>query len=102
VPCFTRQALDAARAVSLEPVVHEQLLREILQMIARADLNQPPAVLGQRLHQRLRELTRIPDSYQAAKDRFNRLALDLLSELSAKIETASSERVLGSGFESVL
>jgi uncharacterized protein with ATP-grasp and redox domains len=89
VPCFVRQALDAARAVSGEPILHEQILREVLQMIAGADLNQPPPVLGQRLHQRLRELTGIPDPYQAAKDRFNRLALDLLPELSAKIEAAA-------------
>jgi len=89
VPCFARQALDAARAVSREPVLHEQILRDVLQMLAGADLNQPPPVLGQRMHRRLRELTGIPDPYQAAKYRFNRLALDLLPELSAKIEAAA-------------
>jgi uncharacterized protein with ATP-grasp and redox domains len=89
VPCIARQALDAARTVSREPAVHEQILRDVLRMIAGADLNQPPPVLGQRMHQRLRELTGTPDPYQAAKDRFNRLALDLLPEFSARIEAAA-------------
>jgi uncharacterized protein with ATP-grasp and redox domains len=72
-----------------EPVLQEQILRDVLQMIAGADLNQPPPVLGQRMYQRLRELTGTPDLYQAAKERLNRLALDLLPELSARIEAAA-------------
>ncbi len=89
VPCFVRQALEAARTVSDNPVIHEQILREVLHMIACADLEQPPPVLAQRLHQRLRELTGNPDPYRAAKERFNCLALDLLPELAARIKKAS-------------
>lgn len=86
VPCFTRQTLDAARAMSSDPALHEQILREVLQMVAIADFNQSPPALGQRIHQRLRELTGNPDPYQDAKDRANRVALDLLPELSARIK----------------
>jgi damage-control phosphatase, subfamily I len=89
VPCLIRQALDAARAVSRDPLLHEQILRDVLRMIAGADLKQPPPVLGQRMYQRLRELTGISDPYEAAKDRHNRVALGLLPELSAKIEAAA-------------
>lgn len=89
VPCFVRQALEAARVVSDNPVIHEQILREVLHMIACADLKQPPPVLAQRMHQRLRELTASPDPYRAAKERFNGLALDLLPELAARIKKAA-------------
>jgi uncharacterized protein with ATP-grasp and redox domains len=89
VPCFVRQALEAARAVSGNPTIHEQILRDALHMIAQADLNQPPPVLGQRVHQRLRELTGNPDPYRGAKERFNCLALDLLPELAARIKKAA-------------
>jgi uncharacterized protein with ATP-grasp and redox domains len=89
VPCFVRQALEAARAVTPDPVLQERILREAVHTLADADLRQPPPVLGQRLHRRLRELTGIPDPYRPAKERFNRLALDLLPELSAKIRAAS-------------
>lgn len=86
VPCFTRQALDAARAISSDSALHEQILRDVLQMVAGADLNQSPPALGQRIHQRLRELTGTHDPYQEAKDRANQVALELLPELSARIK----------------
>ncbi len=88
VPCFARQALEASRAVSRDPAFHEQVLRETLAMIAGADLKQPPPVLGQRLHRRLRALTGNEDPYREAKERFNRLALHLLPELSARVASA--------------
>jgi len=88
VPCLARQALDAARSVSSDPNVHEQILRDLLSMIATADLRQSPPAIGQRIHRRLRELTGNPDPYRAAKERFNRLALDLLPALTARVDGA--------------
>jgi uncharacterized protein with ATP-grasp and redox domains len=38
VPCFAQQALDAARAASSDPAIHEQIVRDVLQMVAAADL----------------------------------------------------------------
>jgi len=89
VPCFVRQALEAARVVSDNPAVREHVLRDVLRMVAEAGWRQPPPVLGQRIHRRLRELTGNPDPYRAAKERFNRLALDLLPELTARIRKAA-------------
>lgn len=86
IPCFANQALDAARAVSSEPALHEQTLRDVLQMVASADFTQPPPALAKRIHQRLRELTGNPDPYRAAKVRANCMALELLPELSARIK----------------
>jgi uncharacterized protein with ATP-grasp and redox domains len=88
VPCFVRQALDAARMISTDPAVHEQILREVLGWASRLDLNQPPPVLGQRIHRRLREITGVTDPYRAAKERLNRMAKGLLDELKAEIESA--------------
>jgi uncharacterized protein with ATP-grasp and redox domains len=89
VPCFARQALDAARAASADPLLHERILRDVLGMIAAGDLNQPPPAFAQRMHRRLRELTGVPDPYRAEKDHSNHLALELLPDLSARISTAA-------------
>ena len=94
LPCFVRQALDAARMVSLDPAVHERILREVLRWTGEMDLDQPPAVLGQRIHRRLREITDVEDPYRAAKDHWNRMALRLLPELKAEIEAASDRLVM--------
>jgi uncharacterized protein with ATP-grasp and redox domains len=90
VPCLARQALDAARAASGDPRFHERILRDVLGMIAGGDLNQPPPVLAQHMHRRLRELTGVPDPYHAQKGRFNHLALELLPDLSARIGAATN------------
>ncbi len=83
VPCFARQALEAARFVTDDPAVHERLLRDVLRSAAELDLAQPPPAVARRIHRKLRELTGVADPYRAVKDRFNRMAMDMLPELTA-------------------
>jgi len=89
IPCFVRQALEAARFVTDDPAVHEQLLRNVLRSVAEMDLAQCPPVVAQRVHHHLRQLTGVDDPYRAVKDRFNRMALDMLPELSARVRQAA-------------
>jgi hypothetical protein len=86
MPCFARQALEAARFVTGDMAIQEQILREVLRAAAGIDLRQPPPVIGQQIHRRLRELTGVADPYREAKERYNRLALGLLPGLSQRVE----------------
>jgi len=88
IPCFVRQALDAARMASTDPVVHEQIMREVLRWISEMDLNQSPPLMAQRIHRRLREITSIEDPYRKVKDYQNQMALELLPELEAMVRAA--------------
>lgn len=88
IPCILRQTLDAARMVSDDPLVHQQILRETMRWAGEMDYEQSPPELAQRIHRRLREITGVEDPYRAAKDRMNRLALDLLPTLRAEVETS--------------
>ncbi len=90
IPCLLRQALEAARLVSADPAVHEQLIREVLGWTAEMDLNQSPPAMAQRIHRRLRAITGQDDPYLRAKTRHNHLALELLPELRAKIQSSGS------------
>ena len=89
IPCFLRQSLDAARNVTDDRQLHEQILRDVLRMAAELDLERPPPFMGQLIHRRLRELTRVEDPYQAAKHLSNRLALAALPELTTIVQGAS-------------
>jgi uncharacterized protein with ATP-grasp and redox domains len=89
IPCFARQALDAARLVSADPALHERLLRDVLRWSSEMDLSQPPPVMGQRIHRRLRALTGQEDPYRRAKERQNQMALDLVAELRDQIAAAA-------------
>jgi uncharacterized protein with ATP-grasp and redox domains len=86
IPCFVRQALDAARNVTDDPSLHEQIVREVLRMTADLDLSRPPPWVTQLINRRLRVLTGVDDPYRAAKDRFNRLATAVLPEIKASIK----------------
>ncbi len=88
IPCLVRQALDAARMASPDPLVHKRVLCEMLRWTGEMDMDEPPPILGQRFHRWLREITGIEDPYRSAKDRFNRLALSLLPDLRATIKAA--------------
>lgn len=84
--CFARQVLKSARLVSDDPVVHEQIMRELLGWISKMDFAGKPPLIAQRIHWRLREITGVEDPYRAEKDRHNRVALELYPELKAKVE----------------
>ncbi len=88
IPCFLRQALDAARAVTDDGRVHERIVREVLLLAADLDLARPPPWVAQRIHRRLRELTGVRDPYREKKERFNGMALALLPELRANVARA--------------
>jgi len=88
VPCFLRQSLEAARNVTDDGRIHEQILRDVLRMTAALDLDRPPPFAGQSIHRRLRELAGVADPYAAAKRRSNRAAMDVLPALRAAVERA--------------
>ena len=88
IPCFVRQALEAARMVSDETAVHERIVREVLRWTSEMDLTQSPPVLAQRIHRRLREIAGSTDPYLEEKAHFNRMALDLMPDLRAEIKSA--------------
>ncbi len=88
IPCFVRQTLEAVRMVSDDPEVQESMLREVLLWAGKIDLSQPPPVMGQRIHRRLREITGGQDPYRLAKDRQNHLAISLLPELRHELDSS--------------
>ncbi len=89
IPCLLRQSLEAARRVSDDESVHERILQFSLRTAAGMDLTQPPPVLGQLFHRKLREITGVEDPYREAKQGFNGVALALLPELEALVKQHS-------------
>jgi len=90
IPCFIRQALDAVRFATDDTAVHERVLREVLTATGTMDFHMSPPVMGRHIHRLIRELSRSNDPYLAQKQRFNRIALDLYSDMKQRIRTASN------------
>jgi len=89
LPCLIRQAVDSSRLITSDEHLQERILRETLAAASRMDLSQPPAVMAQHIHRRIRELTGQPDPYRKSKIRFNQLALGLYPELKQRVRQAS-------------
>jgi len=85
IPCFVRQALDAARLATDDEQIHEKVVREVLRLAADMDMSKSPPAIGQQIHRLIRELVGKDDPYRKIKKRFNNLALRLYPELRKHI-----------------
>jgi len=88
IPCFVRQALEAARFATDDEAIHERVLCEALRVVSALDPQTPPPAMGQGLHRLIRQLTGNDDPYRAVKQRFNALALHMYPRLRRRIEEA--------------
>jgi uncharacterized protein with ATP-grasp and redox domains len=85
IPCFVRQALDAARLATDDHKIHEQVLRKVLVLAKNLDMSQSPPVMGQKIHRLIRELMDNDDPYRDIKRQFNNTALKLYKKMRAHV-----------------
>jgi hypothetical protein len=85
IPCFVRQALDAARFATDDEAIHEHVLREALRLASEMELTTTPPAMGQRLHRLIRQLTKNDDPYREVKQRFNAAAVALYPSLEERV-----------------
>lgn len=88
IPCYVRQALDATRMVSSDPLIHERMVREVLRWVSEMDMNQSPPLLAKHIHRRVREISGVTDPFRAAKVRLNRMAMEIAADLRSKVKSA--------------
>jgi len=81
IPCFVRQALDAARRTTQDCRVHERVVREVLRLASNLDMSQSPPKIAQQIHRLVREQTGIKDPYFKVKKQFNNASLELYSKM---------------------
>jgi len=81
IPCFIRQALDAARHAGADETVQKMVLRRVCRWASEMDMAMTPPEMGQWIHRLVRERTGNADPYAQCKSDFNSMALKLLPEL---------------------
>lgn len=86
-PCFCRQALDAARHITADPVIHARVLRTVCAFCAEMDLSKSPPAIGQQIHRIIREVTGDSDPYRHVKQQFNQHAMALCDRLRQRLAT---------------
>jgi len=93
VPCFLKQALEAARMASDDPQAHVRVLRAVARAVSEMDMDDTPPSMGQVIHRVVRRETGVDDPYRGVKDRFNSLALSMYPKMKQRV--ASSDDPFG-------
>jgi damage-control phosphatase, subfamily I len=82
IPCFVRQAFEAAEMSIGHGPQRDALMRRLLHEIADSDWSVMPVTVAQRIHRTVREVSGVADPYRELKTRMNKTALGLLPALS--------------------
>ena len=85
IPCAIRQVLDSIRMTTDDEAMHEKVLREALGLWHDMDMRESPPAMARRVHRMLREMTGVADPYLDVKQRYNRLAMEMVGDLEETV-----------------
>jgi len=89
IPCFVRQAIEAAAMAGTDDDVQERIVRRALTAAAEFPFDQPPPIMAERIHAIVGEECNGVDPYRDAKRLSNDMALRLLEALRPRVESAA-------------
>jgi hypothetical protein len=81
IPCFQRQALEAARMVTEDEGEQERVMREVMSALERMDWREKQLLISKKVHGIVAEELGVRDPYKRAKEESNKKALALYPEL---------------------
>ena len=92
IPCFFRQALDAARISGAGAITQRRVLHETAKALPEFSLRATPPEIARIIYRIVREATHRNDPYQKIRKQSNRLALMMYPELRSRV-SASDDRL---------
>ncbi|MBN1898182.1 MAG: DUF89 family protein [Spirochaetes bacterium] len=91
IPCFFRQALEAARLTGAGETTQKKILDELAEMLPRFSLNSTPPEMGIMIHDLIKKITGNRDPYLRVKKKSNHMALALYPDLKKKVLHAKDQ-----------
>lgn len=88
IPCFQRQALQAARFVTNDVELQEKILRRVIDNLCRMNWSSTPIEMAHTIHRIVREECNVNDPYRKVKKECNDLALELYPELRRNVKSS--------------
>jgi uncharacterized protein with ATP-grasp and redox domains len=86
IPCFFKQALDAARLTGAKPAIQKKILDALSGEILNFKLDACPPEMGRILYGLVRKITKKPDPFKEIKRKSNEFALALYPRLKDKVK----------------
>ena len=94
IPCFFKQALEAAKKAGAGPRVQKRILDELAGILPNISLKSSPPEIGRTIYKLVGDISGKKDPFLKEKDRSNRLALAIYDKLKKKIDPASDKLLL--------
>lgn len=85
IPCFARQALEAAEMATEDPELREVIIREALRKASEIPFDKSPPHMGMEIHRIIRGLIGNRDPYRNLKDMYNKKALELYPYMKDRV-----------------
>jgi damage-control phosphatase, subfamily I len=85
IPCFFRQALEAAKLAGASPRVQQKVLNQLARTIPSFSLEDSPPEMGRRIYRSVSKITGKKDPYLRIKMQSNQKALALYPRLKRQI-----------------
>jgi uncharacterized protein with ATP-grasp and redox domains len=93
IPCFFKQALEAARLAGADEILQKKIVDRLSNAVSDFSLQYCPPQMGKIIYGLVREMTGRDDPFKKIKQKSNQLALSLYPGLKRKVET-SDDRLL--------
>ena len=93
IPCFFKQALEAARLAGANPRMQKRIINELAKALPEFPLTSSPPEMGRIIYGTVNKITRKADPYKNIKAKSNRFALKLYGKLKDKVKR-SEDRLL--------
>ena len=89
IPCFVRQAFEAASLVTNDQKIKERILRQVLARLSNESFDNAPPFIGGDIHRIVRLLSGNNDPYLEIKEDSNTLAMKLMPSLKKLIKSSA-------------
>ncbi len=93
IPCFYRQALDAARIAGVDELIQKKIIDELSQLIPNFTLETTPLEMGRAIYSLVGKISGVKDPFKEIKENSNKFALKLYPKLKQEINI-SEDRLL--------
>ena len=91
IPCFYRQALEAARIAGANEIIQKKIIDELSQLIPDFSLDANPPEMGRTIYTLVRKITGVKDPFKEIKENSNKFALKLYPELKQEINNSEDK-----------
>lgn len=90
IPCFQRQALDAARFITDDEKMHENIIRAVIAELQGMDWKKSPPEIAHVVHQIIRDESGVEDPYKDVKKYYNDITLKMYPELKKTVNYSAT------------